>query len=142
MLKLSKKADYAVVALSHLQQTGQPSSAKEIAETYGLSAQMLANVLKLLASAGILESKRGAAGGYRLKLKPSEISIGRVIEVIDGALSLSDCSSALKNCNSESNCPAKKPMLKIHKKIKGFVNDISLADLAEREQFPQITFSN
>ncbi|OGG96434.1 MAG: hypothetical protein A2508_00725 [Candidatus Lambdaproteobacteria bacterium RIFOXYD12_FULL_49_8] len=133
MLKLSKKADYALVALSHLQATELPASAKEIADRYNLSAQMLANVLKTLTQSGLLASKRGAMGGYALGKRPEHIFLGEVIDAIDGRQSLSDCTSLDKRCSAETNCPAKSPILMIHKKIKQFIDSLTLADIANRE---------
>ncbi|OGH00230.1 MAG: hypothetical protein A2600_07075 [Candidatus Lambdaproteobacteria bacterium RIFOXYD1_FULL_56_27] len=133
MLKLSKKADYALVALSHLQAHRGPASAKEIAQVYNLSAQMLANVLKTLAHSGMLLSKRGVTGGYALGRNPRQIFLGEVIDLIDGRQSLSDCSSLDKSCQSESNCPAKSPILMIHKKIKTYFDNLTLAELADKE---------
>ena len=140
MFKFSRKADYAIVALSHLQAQGKPASAREIAKTYGLSAQMLANVLKSLATAGILSSKRGVAGGYSLGKTPDRITIGEVIHVIDGAVRISDCTSSSHSCTAEENCPAKAPMIMIHDKIKNFVDGLSLADISDHENLQLIQF--
>jgi len=135
MFKLSKKADYALVALSHLQRKNAPASAKEIAQTYNLSNQMLANVLKSLSNAGLLISKRGTLGGYNLSRQPGQISLGEVITLFEGEKSFSDCSSMDKDCVSAAQCPARRPVLMIHRKIKDFVDGISLADLANHREF-------
>ena len=133
MLKISKKADYALVALSHLQGTGKPASAKEIATTYDLSSQMLANVLKCLAKAELVSSTRGSQGGYSLNRHPKEISVGEVIMIFEAGSGFSDCASKEKECNAAPNCPAMKPMLMINKKIKGFMDSLSLADIAQAQ---------
>ena len=138
MFKLSKKADYALVALSHLQRKQAPASAKEIAQTYNLSNQMLANVLKSLAGAGYLISKRGTLGGYSLSRQPGQISLGEVIGLFDGEKAFSDCSSLEKDCVSAAKCPARRPVLMIHRKIKEFVDGISLADLANLPDFAKM----
>ena len=130
MLKLSKKADYALVALSHLQQKQGAASTKEIAEAYKLSNPMLANVMKSLAGAGFLSSTRGSQGGYSLEKRPTQIILGEVIALFDGPSAFSDCSDGDKDCISAAKCPTRRPMLLINKKIKDFMNGISLADLA------------
>lgn len=135
MLRLSKKADYAIVALSHLQATQIPASARIIADRYHLSAQMLANVLKMLAATGILNSKRGVAGGYTLGRDPRLIYIGDVLDVIDGPFHISDCANVLTKCDAESSCPAKVPMMMIHQKIKDFVDNLSLNDIVNEQAF-------
>ncbi len=135
MLRLSKKADYAIVALSHLQATQIPASARIIADRYHLSAQMLANVLKMLANTGILNSKRGAAGGYTLGKDPDQIFIGDVIDVIDGPMHISDCANVSAKCDAEYSCPAKVPMMMIHQKIKDFVDNLTLKDILNEQVF-------
>lgn len=129
MLRISKKSDYAIVALSHLIATKIPVSAREIADKYGLSTQMLANVLKMLTNAGVLKSKRGVTGGYILEKKPEDIFLGEIFDIIEGPVGLSDCTDESKSCGCEARCPAKNPMLIINQKIKSFVNDLSLEDI-------------
>jgi Rrf2 family protein len=135
MLRLSKKVDYAIVTLIHLQATQIPASARFIADRYHLSIQMLANVLKSLAATGILNSKRGVTGGYTLGKEPDEIFIGDVIDVIDGPFHISDCSDLSSGCKAESSCPAKLPMLMINKKIKDFMSSLALKDIVNQEIF-------
>jgi len=139
MLKLSKKADYALVALSHLHAHHGSASVNEIAQSYHLSPQMLANVLKVLANSGVLASKRGTSGGYALGRQPGQIFVGEVIDLIDGKQSLSDCASVDKGCDAESNCPAKRPLLMIHLKIKHFIDNLTLADIANAEVLRSIS---
>jgi len=106
--------------------------------SYDLSAQMLANVLKVLASAGLVSSKRGMAGGYSLGRAAEEIFLGEVIELIDGNPGLSDCVNLEKTCTAENRCPAQGSMMMIHKKIKDFMGNLSLADIAEKQSIPEI----
>jgi len=129
MLRLSKKTDYAIVAVSHLQKQRQPASAREIAAQYGLPAQLVANVLKTLSSNGILQSKRGAAGGYELSKEPDRITVGDVIRAIEGPWQFSDCSSIEKNCQAAGNCPAKTTVISINKKIESFMDNLTLTDI-------------
>jgi len=139
VLRISKKSDYAIVALSHLMETEVPVSARELAGKYGLSAQMLANVLKVLTSAGVLKSKRGVLGGYILEKKPAEIFLGEIFDIIEGPIGLSDCTDEAKSCGCEERCPAKNPMLLINQRIKSFVNNLSLEEIINQNE---LTFSN
>jgi len=89
MLRLSKKADYALIAMKHLAQsasraeartreggTGAPSaSAREIAEQYDIPIELLAKVLQRLVRTGLLASTQGTRGGYTLSRPPTSISI-------------------------------------------------------------------
>ncbi len=92
MLKLTKKADYGLIALKHLAVSGGPSaSAKEIAETYGIPLPLLSKILQKLAKSGFLRSEHGTNGGYRLARDPREISALEVIRSIDGPIVLTAC---------------------------------------------------
>ena len=83
MLALTKRTGYALVAMAHLAKLpdGELSSAREIAEQFGVPSSLLMNVLKDLASAGYVESVRGARGGYRLGVDPAEISLNDLVTI-------------------------------------------------------------
>ncbi|MCU0866058.1 MAG: Rrf2 family transcriptional regulator [Planctomycetes bacterium] len=100
MLRISKKADYAVFLLGAIARQGAyPGgsaglavvSAHEIARQAGLNKSVVANLLKEFAKSGLLESTRGLRGGYRLGRPPSEISLGDILEVVEGRFVLVDC---------------------------------------------------
>lgn len=100
MLRISKKADYAVFLLGAIARQGAyPGgeaadtvvSAHEIARQAGLNKSVVANLLKEFSRHGFLHSVRGLRGGYRLASQPSEISLGQILEVIEGKLTLVDC---------------------------------------------------
>ena len=76
MLKLSKKADYALIAVKHLasHRAEQLHSAADIADAYGISPQILAKVLQRLAKHGLVTARHGSSGGYQLARHPKEIS--------------------------------------------------------------------
>ncbi|MDH5559399.1 MAG: Rrf2 family transcriptional regulator [Deltaproteobacteria bacterium] len=139
MLKLSKKTDYAIVALSHLYEKGNPASAREIASFYNLSSPMLSNVMKLLSSFGVVSSKRGVAGGYTLGKAPGKIFLGELIEIIDGPMRFSDCADNNYECRAQKHCPAKLPIEKIHRKIKSFMDSLSLEDMINDKNLEPIS---
>ena len=72
MLRLSKKADYAIILLSHLGEASGPVSAQEMASNYHLPQPMIANILKQLAASKLVESTRGVQGGYLLHCKAND----------------------------------------------------------------------
>ena len=85
MLKLTKKADYGLIALRHLASVpGATASTKDIADTYHLPVPLLAKVLQQLTRAGILTSVAGTNGGYKLARDPRRISALEVVRAIDG----------------------------------------------------------
>jgi len=100
MLRISKKADYAVFLLGAIARQGaypggshatSVVSAQEIARQAGLNKSVVANLLKEFARHGLLESVRGLRGGYRLGKKPSDISLAEILEVVEGRFTLVEC---------------------------------------------------
>lgn len=100
MLRISKKADYAVFLLGAIARQGAypggPAeasvvSAHEIARQAGLNKSVVANLLKEFAKHGILESVRGLKGGYKLVRTPREVTLGEILEVVEGRFTLVDC---------------------------------------------------
>src|SRR5437879_13558859 len=91
MLRLSKKADYALMAMKHLALRGDRSShatasAREIAELYDMPSELMAKVLQRLVRRGLLASQQGTRGGDQLARTPPLISAGDVIQASDGAV--------------------------------------------------------
>ncbi|MFP4145797.1 MAG: RrF2 family transcriptional regulator [Phycisphaeraceae bacterium] len=88
MLSLTRKSDYALVALVYLghrwHQPAGPSSARSIAETFDMPLPLLMNVLKELASSGLVRSTRGATGGYELGRDPRKIELRQVLHAVEG----------------------------------------------------------
>src|SRR5258708_18062387 len=85
MLRLSKKADYALIAMKHLALHGDrgSSSAREIAELYDIPIELMAKVLQRLVRRGLLASQQGTRGGYQLGRTPAQISVADVLHAID-----------------------------------------------------------
>ena len=131
MLRISKKADYAVFLLGAIARQGAyPGgkaadtvvSAHEIARQAGLNKSVVANLLKEFSREGVLDSVRGLRGGYRLATPPSEISLGQILEIVEGKFVLVDCvpheiefpaagakSAAVKSGPSNSKTPTGGP---------------------------------
>src|ERR1700757_1797981 len=103
MLRLSKKADYALMAMKHLALRGDrgvqaTSSAREIAELYDIPIELLAKVLQRLVRGGLLASHHGTRGGYELARQPARISVADVIQAIDGPVTVTACSTDEGQC--------------------------------------------
>ncbi len=136
MLSLSKRADYALLALSHLAvtQAEDPKrlvNTKEIAEQYEIPGELLAKILQMLARSGIVASHPGPTGGYRLLRPPAAISIAEVITVIDGPLSILQCSNGHgESCKQFSRCTIRDPMAEIERRVKNLLQDITLEDVS------------
>jgi Rrf2 family protein len=137
MLRLSKKADYALMALKHLalrQDAGASSSAREIAESYDIPLELLAKVLQKLVRARLLVSVQGTRGGYRLGRTPRSIPIAEVLQSVDGPVRMTACSPNDHRCDQYSKCSIRDPLWKIHDRILDALTTVTLADLVTDEE--------
>ena len=143
MLKLTKKADYGLIALKHLAVSGGPSaSAKEIAETYGIPLPLLSKILQKLAKNGFLRSEHGTNGGYRLARDPREISALEVIRSIDGPIVLTACFTEHGMCTHTEKCSVREPLRKVHEGILRLLSDITISDMSHDDKAPQPDLTN
>ncbi len=133
MLRLTKKADYGLMALKFLAEHSDQSSlsARDIAEAYHIPPQLLAKILQRLAKVGILRSHAGMSGGYSLMRNPREISAFEVIHAIDGPLFITSCGTGDSSCDLTNSCTIKEPLARVNDSISGLLRSISIADLAE-----------
>ena len=136
LLKLTKKADYGLIALKYLaEHPERPAlSAKDVADTYGIPAQLLAKILQRLTKTGLLRSHAGMNGGYALARDAREISAYEVILAIDGPFFITSCTKGKKGCELTPNCTIKEPLARVNDTIAGVLKSISIQDLAEHEQ--------
>jgi Rrf2 family protein len=132
MLRLSKKADYALLAARHLAAHTDrgPMSARELAEAYDIPLELLAKVLQKLVQADVLESLHGIRGGYRLARVASAISVGEVIQAIDGPFTVTACSEVDHTCDQYAKCNIRDPLWQIKDRIVSALSATSVADLA------------
>jgi len=100
MLKLTRKADYGLIALRHLARNREGASAKEIAAVYGIPTPLLAKVLQKLARNGLLTAAYGTNGGYRLARDPRTINALEVVRAIDGPIVLTSCFTQHGRCQT------------------------------------------
>jgi Rrf2 family protein len=138
LLQITKRVDYALVALSHLAlHPGERQSARGLADAYFLSQTLMANVLKQLAKAELVSSSRGTKGGYELSEDPERIPVGRVVELLEGPLRLAECvhseeeASEGLECAVSGICPVKKNVFQLHLKIRDLLYGESIADLVK-----------
>jgi Rrf2 family protein len=145
MLKLTKKADYALIALRHLSGCATTSpgtrefraaSAKDIADCYGIPLPLLSKVLRTLVHEGLLTSEQGANGGYKLAREPRDISALEVIRAIDGPIILTHCfteHAGHVECDQTTLCPVREPLRKVHEGIMRLLAGISIADMSQED---------
>src|SRR5215510_8486182 len=136
MLRLSKKADYALIAMKHLavrgdQGAGGSSSAREIAELYDIPIELMAKVLQRLVRRGLLASQQGTRGGYQLARVPAQISVADVIQAIDGPVTVTACSSqGDSGCEQFAKCNVRDPLWKVRERILAALGECTIAELA------------
>jgi Rrf2 family protein len=132
MLRLSKKADYALMAMKHLAQNSSASStsAREIAEQYDIPIELMAKVLQRLVRIGLLASTQGTRGGYTLGRPPATISVADVIEAIDGPFTVTACSTENNDCEQYSKCSVRDPLWQIRERIAAALGTVTLAEIA------------
>ena len=130
MLKLTRKLEYALIALSHIQgqATEKIVSTKEIAETQRIPLQLLAKTLQQLAKHNIIEAIQGAHGGYRLKKSLDNINMNTLIQILEGPIGIMDC-SVDSNCVQLDICNIRKPINRVNDAIVSMFDNLTLADI-------------
>ncbi len=132
MLRITKRAEYGIIALKHMlnKPEGSVSKAKEIAQLYNIPSEILAKILQQLARQGMVRSTQGAKGGYILAKDGSKISLSEIIETLEGPLAIVECASDEEcNCEQRSRCNISDPFQVIQQQLRLFLSGISLADL-------------
>jgi Rrf2 family protein len=137
MLALTKKTDYALIALAHLaQQVGSVVSARELGLVSRVPLPILTNILKTLAQAGFVTSERGAAGGYALARSASSITLHELIQTIEGPFHLVQCvpgahETHREPCELEPCCSIRKPAHRVHDRMREFLESVTLEELVD-----------
>ncbi len=138
MLRLTKKADYGLMALKYLAEqasgagsASEAQSAKDIAQAYHIPPQLLAKILQTLARPGLLVSHAGTNGGYSLARPAHDINAFEVIRAIDGPLFITSCITIHGTCDLHGHCTIKEPLRKVNDSIKDLLSGILIADLIE-----------
>ena len=138
MLRLTKKADYSLIALRHLAaeygEHGEPVSAKDIAVQYGIPLPLLAKILQKLAKEGFVTSEQGTNGGYRLARRPNLISALEVIRTIDGPIILTQCFTQHERCDHTDRCSVRRPLQRIHEGILRLLESVTIQHMLEDSQ--------
>ena len=133
MLRLSKKADYALMAMKHLavktETAASSTSAREIAEQYDIPIELMAKVLQRLARSGLLTSHQGTRGGYTLARPTAAISVADIIQAIDGPLTVTACSTEDEQCEQFTKCNVRDPLWRIKDRILAALSTCSLAEI-------------
>lgn len=150
MFRISRTTDYGIVLLAHLAREpasdlprdparegglapgdAPAQSARELAEEVDLPAPMVSKTLKRLARAGLLESVRGAKGGYRLLRRPENLSVAEMVAVLEGPVAITDCSIDRSGCEHAGHCAVRDPWNVINHAVNETLREMTLADLID-----------
>jgi Rrf2 family protein len=131
MLRLSKKSDYALLAMRYLAAHADRGavSARELAEAFDIPSELLAKVLQKLVRAHLLASHQGIRGGYGLGRSAQSISVADVIQAVDGPLTVTACSDVDHSCDQYSKCNIRDPLWRIKDRIISALSSTSVAEL-------------
>ena len=145
MLGLTKKTDYALLALAYLAkhplwgmaETPQAVRTRDIAAHHGLPLPILMNVLKELAKARLVKSVRGAGGGYVLARAPDRISVLDVVTAMEGPMRLARCVDNLpvvgQGCPFACKCGIQSAIHQLHDRLADFLTHMTLAEILETD---------
>ena len=131
MIRITKQTDYGVVLLTHLAQAPERLyTTPELAEETQLPLPMASKILKLLAREGVLDSQRGAKGGYTLARSPREITVTEIISALEGPIAVTECiDDAPGVCDYTAFCPVRSNWNQINLAIRQALDGITLADM-------------
>src|SRR5262245_46155936 len=131
MTLMSRKVDYALLILSHLNQKREGACAREIADRFGLSKGFVANILKLLCHQGFVTSHRGVKGGYVLDRPADEVNLAELMEALDDSFHLTECTKPPSHevCAVTAICPVRGAIAEVHQRIRAVLRTVTLAEL-------------
>lgn len=135
MLALTRKADYALVALATLSKEAAPVSARTLADQSRLPHPVLRNILKQLTRGGLLQSTQGAAGGYSLARPACDITLAEVVNLIDGPVRFARCCTIDSGhdetkCRLEGSCMIKGSIQKLHETVMRMLAGVNIEQIA------------
>ena len=132
MLKITRKVEYALIALRHLQSknTDDLTSAKEIAMRYGIPKELLAKILQQMSKDNIIEAVQGPAGGYRILANLDKISLKDFFEKLEGPLGMMDCFFE-SDCIQINACNIRVPIQRINDNMRNMFSEMTLLEVTQ-----------
>jgi FeS assembly SUF system regulator len=141
MIRLAKLTDYGLLLMTTMARKGKTSvhNARDLALLTQLPLPTATKVLKQLLQSGLLMSHRGINGGYSLAKEPADVSLAEVIAAMEGPIALTECSTDVTGlCDLERSCPIKTNQRVISEIVRGALQKVMLADLAQPVQLTAI----
>ena len=129
MLKLTRKLEYALIALRHMQMKGDIlSTTKEIADMYTIPQELLAKTLQQMARLKYIDAAQGPRGGYRIDKLLAKINLTQFVEEMEGPLEMVEC-NINSDCIQMNTCNIRMPINKINQNIRSLFNKINITDI-------------
>ena len=132
MMRINKLTDYGIVVMTRIADMDQNRvhTAREISEDTRIPLPTVTRLLKTLSGNGLLDSQRGSQGGYSLSRSSDDISVADIIEIFEGPIALTECSTNACECSYETKCSVEEPWQKINDTVKNALESISLNEMA------------
>jgi FeS assembly SUF system regulator len=132
MLRISKMTDYAIMVMVELHASrSEILSAQALAEQSHLELPTVSKVLKLLVKTGLVDSYRGASGGYSLERNAKDISVAEIIAAIEGPIAMTECSVEEGLCAQEALCSLRGNWQRISIAVAKAMEGVSLAEMSQ-----------
>ena len=138
-MQITAKTEYALRAVLYLAENHEDPSwvmAREIAENQNIPPKFLPQILHTLKQAEVVVASRGARGGFRLSRTPAELSVGEVVEAVEGPVLTKPCDKDL-SCELKPTCPICGLWSEAHDSMLGVLHGTSVWDLVERKRLAQ-----
>ncbi len=132
MFKVNKLTDYAMVLLLEMARGSTVRSTQHVSDRTGIPLPTVAKIMKSLGKAGLVQSQRGAGGGYALGRRPIEITVADVIQAVEGPIALTACAETSdEHCSIEAVCPVQGKWNRVNRAVRAALTEVTLADMAE-----------
>lgn len=137
MLRLTKLTDYGILLLTHIAtDEARLFASNDLSNATRIPSPTVSKVLQALLGAGLLESIRGAKGGYRLARPADQVSVREIIDCFEGNIALTECNLDDGECDQLPFCSTQNNWKRINEAVRGALDGISLKDMAEKEFMP------
>ncbi len=138
MIKIGKMTDYAMLILSEMAKTPEAVlSANSLAETLYLNLPTTSKILKMLSDAALVQSVRGADGGYKLAKSANTISIVDVITAMEGGVALTECCEVKGKCVINSMCTMRENWRRINRMMDNMLSKFTIVDMQQPLALPE-----
>tara|TARA_B110000014_G_scaffold41022_1_gene26998 strand:+ start:6109 stop:6507 length:399 start_codon:yes stop_codon:yes gene_type:complete len=132
MLNITRKVEYALIALRHMQSKSDNTltSTNEVAKQYGVPRELLAKTLQQMAHHNILEAVQGPTGGYKIVAELDQISLKDFFEKLEGPLGMMDCYFD-SDCVQIANCNIRVPIQRINNNMRDMFSQMTLQEVTQ-----------